>query len=1248
MSDQLPPGFRFLDEEPAPVASAPSLPPGFRFADEPAPGPQPANVPLPPRRPDDINALPDNPQPAVAPMPTPRPPEFGSINDDAGVGAPTTNQPAGGYAGDALSELLGAKTRLTPEEGHAEKDAKVAAARQQFLDAQKSAAAAKANAPAVDAAQSTQLPTFGEYVAPPSGTDIADNAANQASDSASRLVDAQTTQAPQLTPGWQIAEQGINAAGHAVTGAAGIVGKAQRDFLGQPAMQQGLDKANSAIDRAFTPDPGRADELGTKVAGAVGGMAPLLPLAAWSPAAAAIFSGMGGANTAYEKTEGAQAEGKQGIFGGNPLVDRWLAAIGGGAIGTAQMAPFSRLLGRMEEMAPGSVIGAVGQAAKSGAQTSVEQVLVQSLSTLGENGIHKLLADKDQALLDGVKESAEIAGIVGGALGIGGAAWASATNRAALAERIARSTPAEIDAFLGKHAGMQTRTEIDDFIKNKEAADAAKEAQSAPALAAPVENPAGKSASVVSDNRATAQPTAPTNPAESHTDKNTPATEGVLSIQPGDATLRAMGYGDEEIALMGPRQRAAELAQAAQEGISVPDEPTGAAGERAGTATPAVSEANTDTAESGTRAAPVKADEPALPPGFKFLDEPGEIPPAIAAPTAAKGTNGDAFQARNEGDASRPVENAGVPSLVVNEGQVRSAEEQGLPSVRGARDNDLSSVAKPLPNLSKGHGTKTDAETLPGPAGQQQGLLAGKLPVGDNLRAEQQPTEQSASNISGQNSNDRPLGERAGDVTASAPRPAQALANGKGSGKPTNPKAPQTLVAFLRAAGGLKDSGGELRARDMHRRHPGLVNNKKGMPLDRAREAAVEAGYIDTDNERHGIGEATSTIDDLLDAIDKHPTYSSFDEKELAEWQAHKGGKEQRDKELTQAENDIHADLVDSGNPPHLIEDHYVREGARLHVDEGVPIVDAYEQAVMRDAREFAGDQAKELDPDIPWDDYETAPETAPAAEHQAGEENPASEEPRAAEGAEAGSAVRRDGEEGSDRGAEEESAPDRNRPSPGGSEERSEIGADGKPQLILAGTENIGDGELAQRKSDEGLKPKAPQKDADGLALFNDSSKQTDLLDQPKQEEKPAPIVEAPPAGQKTLSPFDPSKGVPDAVADYLYRGEAFADIRAARKFVAEHGGKDLNQKQIEEAIEHGVVKAARAIVAESKTPAETYDRLVALYANQPKLGTRTSTSVEQQAYSTPAPLAYIASELAGIGPRPASMSRPPATACS
>ncbi|MEM6353823.1 MAG: helicase, partial [Cyanobacteria bacterium P01_D01_bin.14] len=45
-----------------------------------------------------------------------------------------------------------------------------------------------------------------------------------------------------------------------------------------------------------------------------------------------------------------------------------------------------------------------------------------------------------------------------------------------------------------------------------------------------------------------------------------------------------------------------------------------------------------------------------------------------------------------------------------------------------------------------------------------------------------------------------------------------------------------------------------------------------------------------------------------------------------------------------------------------------------------------------------------------------------------------------------------------------------------------------------------------------------------------------------------------------------------------------------------------------------------------------DTYDRLVELLQRQPNLGVRSSTSVLQQAYSTPIPIAYLASVLAGI----------------
>ncbi|NEP56500.1 MAG: DEAD/DEAH box helicase family protein [Symploca sp. SIO2G7] len=71
---------------------------------------------------------------------------------------------------------------------------------------------------------------------------------------------------------------------------------------------------------------------------------------------------------------------------------------------------------------------------------------------------------------------------------------------------------------------------------------------------------------------------------------------------------------------------------------------------------------------------------------------------------------------------------------------------------------------------------------------------------------------------------------------------------------------------------------------------------------------------------------------------------------------------------------------------------------------------------------------------------------------------------------------------------------------------------------------------------------------------------------------------------------------------------------------------------KQVDEAIEAGVVRAARKLIEDSSTPQQTYERLVKLYEQQPALNVRTSTSVSQQAYSTPTPIAYLATTLAGI----------------
>lgn len=103
-------------------------------------------------------------------------------------------------------------------------------------------------------------------------------------------------------------------------------------------------------------------------------------------------------------------------------------------------------------------------------------------------------------------------------------------------------------------------------------------------------------------------------------------------------------------------------------------------------------------------------------------------------------------------------------------------------------------------------------------------------------------------------------------------------------------------------------------------------------------------------------------------------------------------------------------------------------------------------------------------------------------------------------------------------------------------------------------------------------------------------------------------------------------------AFRDHFAGKKGFKNILEARRFAKEHDGT-TDTKVVEEAMEAGIVAAARQIVDEAKTPAQAFNRLVAMYERQPILGTRTSTSVRDQAYSTPVPLAYVAAKLAGIG---------------
>jgi hypothetical protein len=91
---------------------------------------------------------------------------------------------------------------------------------------------------------------------------------------------------------------------------------------------------------------------------------------------------------------------------------------------------------------------------------------------------------------------------------------------------------------------------------------------------------------------------------------------------------------------------------------------------------------------------------------------------------------------------------------------------------------------------------------------------------------------------------------------------------------------PQTLLGFLKSRGGLRDDP-ELAGRDYRASYPGLMNNRRGMSLDAAREAAAEAGYLGGDRQQ---AMSQTTPRDLLDALENHPTYRAGDEDKVLQF----------------------------------------------------------------------------------------------------------------------------------------------------------------------------------------------------------------------------------------------------------------------------------------------------------------------------------------------------------------------------
>ena len=117
------------------------------------------------------------------------------------------------------------------------------------------------------------------------------------------------------------------------------------------------------------------------------------------------------------------------------------------------------------------------------------------------------------------------------------------------------------------------------------------------------------------------------------------------------------------------------------------------------------------------------------------------------------------------------------------------------------------------------------------------------------------------------------------------------------------------------------------------------------------------------------------------------------------------------------------------------------------------------------------------------------------------------------------------------------------------------------------------------------------------------------------------------------------PKEDLIQAFHSFLLQGGSYSRINEARRQAEAVLGKAIPAgspltKAVDEAMETAVARVAPFLIQQSAATHQAYDQLVNLLERQPTLGVRSSTSVLQQAYSTPIPIAYLAATLASITP--------------
>lgn len=277
------------------------------------------------------------------------------------------------------------------------------------------------------------------------------------------------------------------------------------------------------------------------------------------------------------------------------------------------------------------------------------------------------------------------------------------------------------------------------------------------------------------------------------------------------------------------------------------------------------------------------------------------------------------------------------------------------------------------------------------------------------------------------------LGEPMYPMTPDSPMSSKEAAElAKLVGRQYAPPRPQTLLGFIRGLGGVKDSGGDLRSQNVSRRFPGLINEKTGLPLDRAREAAAEQGYLPED----------STPDDLVQLLlTDEPVYSKRDAGQVEEYNRYQESLRVT-REYKQAAE--------------YIKEKYPTTHPKIADDAAMRM--AYDNLDVIEAIEMASDSVV-IERSAPVEPEDNIGEIFDAWASERSPKSNANEKGQGSAPAEPG------------RRASEVSAGDTGASPEGAGGFSYEAGAEGKAQAVVPGAERISDRALAEKRANEPMR---------------------------------------------------------------------------------------------------------------------------------------------------------------------------------